>query len=1211
MDPTAFEVIEVDIDTEAEVLFATPVFARGYVELISSELVDSFTTDNLRKAIGNIVKVNRPAGSVETGAFSVPIKTITYEDDLREVEVPYINCDAPQIFKLEVNTSMATPIDSSLHIPNIKIPFRLYADPETTQGDIFWREYMTGGSFGGVSYENLVDTSKVYYDIAVSFKIPMTYQVTQTCEFLSITPPEPQSICTIKANYLDYNFMVQNYQDWSSGLSSELLIPNYYINSMKLYRDSALDFADVATIKAEQMGFTKQRQNVFNYHFDTGRTYSDMDKDQYYGSHFITHLPKTEYKTAALTQQQNLIFDDSYFSWLADDDGDPGRTPDSVDSFLGTHSLEVNAKLSTFYNIEINFDRHKYVDFEFETPADPAYRTELSSLKINSLQQPMATPPEYLNLESLTNPISSKFLELLKDLDEGNITDLPVRTQAFSYCHEHEEPVMTMGVPSGITEVDELPSTVIGLKTINFLQFLTYAYNNYDVALNDNFLFMGKPDPAHAATMSTDTLYRNQASQQLLKSIDNTFDFMNYYFHLVTQQTTGGDDAVEKYGVKELNEDVIKTILSPTMKFYEVVAYKIEKMDALASGDNSTPNVVQKFWVYNSPSAADQINIVDSQVKYGKNYTYKISAYALVMGHKYKYTDFRLTKQIGTGQKMDPTDETETEKFCLQFYDPSTENISSQLFTTTTPSGPLEDYRETALAAAGQEFADDQIDISEYPQVADFHLMVEPCLELIEIPMFAKTVKVLDNPPNAINIIPFHFIDNSRRVGFKIGQDSHIDRTYPLNITMTDSNIQTDYLHSKEILSAQKISEPSQSPARYIQMYRTKEKPNSFTDFAEALVSTIDLRQPNSVHNFHDYIAADKIIPNRKYYYLFRLVNENGMPGPLSQIIECELVDDGGYIYSLFDTVDSSEFSPNKITTTSKILKKIMQLEPHINQMLFDTSDMDFDKYAFEAVGDLKVGVADQLIWNRRFKIRLTSKKTGRKIDLNTGFNLRTRDLTKLSEEMPPISDGSPPTEEVLPILPLGDTPDEPEPITDDETAGGSGGGTPPETRPEEEFIPCNDPPNHQGFHMSRNQYTTVLNPEGAFRRNHDSWFAKPTGGSGEDREVGLYRRFDRRDVVRGTHLGYLYKFTQLIYTYRLGNAGELRDCTPINRDDAIGIIASFIGLLNTEGRLFGESIYDAPYMDPSGLGEYLTIEQIAVAVDYAIERRRLYSWWP
>lgn len=58
--------------------------------------------------------------------------------------------------------------------------------------------------------------------------------------------------------------------------------------------------------------------------------------------------------------------------------------------------------------------------------------------------------------------------------------------------------------------------------------------------------------------MAKDTLYRNKNSQQLLKAIDYSFDCMNYYFHMLTQS----EDAVERYGATELDDDVIKEYLN-------------------------------------------------------------------------------------------------------------------------------------------------------------------------------------------------------------------------------------------------------------------------------------------------------------------------------------------------------------------------------------------------------------------------------------------------------------------------------------------------------------------------------------------------------------------------------------------------------------------------------------------------------------------------
>ena len=124
---------------------------------------------------------------------------------------------------------------------------------------------------------------------------------------------------------------------------------------------------------------------------------------------------------------------------------------------------------------------------------------------------------------------------------------------------------------------------------------------------------------------------------------------------------------------------------------------------------------------------------------------------------------------------------------------------------------------------------------------------------------------------------------------------------------------------------------------------------------------------------------------------------------------------DGGYVYSTFDKVDSSEFNPNKVQTKTKNAKKIFQLEPHIHQMILDATNADFANPASEEVDNIKVGIAEESIWDsKRFKIRLTSTKTGRKLDLNTGFNIRIKDLTTEEEdEVPVIDDDTVPTDPI------------------------------------------------------------------------------------------------------------------------------------------------------------------------------------------------------
>ncbi len=82
-----------------------------------------------------------------------------------------------------------------------------------------------------------------------------------------------------------------------------------------------------------------------------------------------------------------------------------------------------------------------------------------------------------------------------------------------------------------------------------------------------------------------------------------------------------------------------------------MLAYKIEKMAGPTTGDSATQNVLQKFWIFNSPDSPPDIDIYDSQVIYGKEYTYKITAYTLVLSHKYKILNAKVYINKSCDQK--------------------------------------------------------------------------------------------------------------------------------------------------------------------------------------------------------------------------------------------------------------------------------------------------------------------------------------------------------------------------------------------------------------------------------------------------------------------------------------------------------------------------------------------------------------------------------
>lgn len=111
----------------------------------------------------------------------------------------------------------------------------------------------------------------------------------------------------------------------------------------------------------------------------------------------------------------------------------------------------------------------------------------------------------------------------------------------------------------------------------------------------------------------------------------------------------------------------------------------------------------------------------------------------------------------------------------------------------------------------------------------------------------------------------------------------------------------------------------------------------------------------------------------------------------MSQILECELIDDGGYIYSKFNTIEDSDMIQQSYINPSTSFKKILQLKPHVSQLTLDTTDVDFSATAGSQLENLSIGVADDPLWEKTFKLRLTSRKTGKQLDLNVEFKMKKK----------------------------------------------------------------------------------------------------------------------------------------------------------------------------------------------------------------------------
>ena len=176
------------------------------------------------------------------------------------------------------------------------------------------------------------------------------------------------------------------------------------------------------------------------------------------------------------------------------------------------------------------------------------------------------------------------------------------------------------------------------------------------------------------------------------------------------------------------------------------------------------------------------------------------------------------------------------------------------------------------------------------------------------------------------------------------------------------------------------------------EIYRLSQAPQILEQFDEVFPITVDDMATYAFSDIRgienkDKISAhyeDMIVPNRKYYYSFKSVSYHGEKSKYSPVFEVEVLKDSDE-YKL--VVSEYHFPETKDFEFSKSLKRIMKIDPNIERVLFS-------KQESKTNWELDNGTLLQKGQNKTFKIRVTSKHTGKKMDINLRFFLDDRTNT-------------------------------------------------------------------------------------------------------------------------------------------------------------------------------------------------------------------------
>jgi len=573
-------------------------------------------------------------------------------------------------------------------MPNAKFPVRLIGNADQIKDDKFWKTVLMGGEFGEDSYDALYNelTFKDY-----NFLYSQPYGITDVLEM-----PNAATFNTLQITY-NYNYYLPEYQQ-ANAAGSDLLIPNMYLIQMFNGVDLETTSFDNDIYNLVSLEDTIDPTELLN-----SVTSQNPVAPPPAGSAFVTAEAAAAIIGYSATLEDPVLNLHTYLSSSWVNTPLSASTTTAIENRLQNLMFDEDGIVNTYENMKANSYKFPYyvtIDFPISTKdtTDFLFGGSNTSM-VDSIQN---------------NAFSTKFLKTLKEIFKSEISSIQPTTVSMVRATEYL---------SGSSETLVQSVDTSEYQIINFMDLLAYAYNNYN-SNTTNCYFIGELTTSTTTVMENTGIGRYQNTISSLGVLNDMMSYLDTYFNLGS----------------------LKDLYDLSQRYSETLAYRVDKIGGAVTGDSSTQNILQSYWVFNSDTIED-LKIYDSQIKYGEDYTYQCYAYQLVIGYRYKFSDIVISRNIGT----DPSDQLAAaissgkgnvtdlvaafnagELSCLEFFDPTTGEISNALTAEATDQ---EGFGRSLDIGEFNEFVSAAQELGTYKYLADFYLNYEPCIKLIEMPI--------------------------------------------------------------------------------------------------------------------------------------------------------------------------------------------------------------------------------------------------------------------------------------------------------------------------------------------------------------------------------------------------------------------------------------------------------------------------------------------
>ena len=379
----------------------------------------------------------------------------------------------------------------------------------------------------------------------------------------------------------------------------------------------------------------------------------------------------------------------------------------------------------------------------------------------------------------------------------------------------------------------------------------------------------------------------------------------------------------------------------------------------------TTETLVQTFYFTNLFNDKE-IVYYDSQIKTQQKYRYEIHRVVFIFGTEYEYDTAGFSGFSLRNQPWQPPGQPAPASVPDPF-----SNLSAGTITQAPASGgPTSPGTNITPYSPYSRF------------VASLPINHAPSLKAILVPYVIDgiTITTQDKPPISPNLSFYPFKGINNRVKILLQSSTGIRTEKPIALLAEDrAFFEDEYLAQtgveKAFAQITDLQFRSDDPVDLYQLFRLRTAPTSYEDFENFNVINPPYGRAGS--------ATDTIQPNRKYYYCARAVDIHGNISNPTHVFEIEMVDNGGQIF-LRQSIFMFESIQPQYTKSGR---RFIYIEPSLQQLALEPN-ANIGTPNINNPPNSSILGADGVdsVWNNTYKIRVTSKKTNRKLDLNVTF---------------------------------------------------------------------------------------------------------------------------------------------------------------------------------------------------------------------------------